>query len=115
MSNFSRRDFIVRGTLLGGFVAAGSSFLAACNKDKGGGDAAAPAALSCNDTSKLDDAAKGMRTTLGYVDKSVQAGKNCGNCKLYKAAMPGQCGGCTLLQGPINPEGYCNSWVTAAT
>ena len=28
----------------------------------------------------------------------------------YKAGGKNECGGCTLVKGPIHPQGYCNSW-----
>ena len=61
------------------------------------------------------EAEANMRGSLGYVDASVEDGKTCSNCALYTAATAGEsCGGCTLLKGPINPDGYCISWAMAA-
>ena len=79
--------------------------------------AAKPAAggLDCSDTSKLTEAEKGLRTSLGYVDKSTMPEKNCANCQLYvQPTTAGGCGGCTGSKGGINPAGYCNSWVAKA-
>ena len=68
--------------------------------------------LRCTDTAGLTPAEQATRSSLGYVDNSPHgAQKDCANCQLFEAAAEGQCGGCTLLAGPINPKGYCNSWV----
>ena len=60
----------------------------------------------------LEPAAVQTRNSLAYVDASPHgAAKNCTNCQFYEAApSAGQCGGCTIVPGPIHPEGYCNSW-----
>lgn len=96
-----RRD-LLRSVIALPVVAAAGSLLGAC----GGDDA-----LTCTDTAGLPPAAVTLRTTLAYVDQSPHgAQKNCLNCNFYQAAAANQCGGCTLIQGPIHPEGYCNSW-----
>lgn len=104
----SRRSFLGKSLA----VLASGAALAACGKKEAPG----PKALSCNDTTGLPPADLQMRTTLGYVDASVQPGKQCGGCQLYKAApADGQCGACTVVKGPIHPAGYCNSWMAKAT
>ncbi|MCB9604433.1 MAG: high-potential iron-sulfur protein [Sandaracinus sp.] len=101
-----RRD-LLRTVISLPVVAAAGSVLQAC----GGGESE----LSCNDTSGVPPAAQQMRTTLAYVEHSPHgAQKNCTNCNFFQAAAAGQCGGCTLIQGPIHPEGYCNSWAAKA-
>jgi len=94
----SRRVFLQTTAAL-----VGATALAAC----GGGEEA----LNCNDTSGLTEGQRSTRTSLGYVEASPHgATKNCANCNFYTAAAANQCGSCTLIQGPINPSGYCNSW-----
>ncbi len=48
---------------------------------------------------------------VGYVAKSVMAGKVCSNCSLY---LPGKSktavGKCSQVSGPIAPGGYCTIW-----
>lgn len=66
--------------------------------------------LSCNDTSGLSPADVTTRTSNGYVDHSQFSDKNCLNCQFYQAGQPNQCGTCTVVRGPIHPEGYCNLW-----
>ena len=103
----SRRSFLGKSLAV---LAAGAA-VAACGKKESAG----PKSLACNDTSSLAPADAQMRTTLGYVDVSVQQGKACSGCQLYKAApAEGQCGGCAVLKGTVNPNGYCNSWTPKA-
>jgi hypothetical protein len=52
-----------------------------------------------------------MRQSLGYVEQSVAPEHWCHNCAFWQAPAEGTpCGGCTLIQGPINPDGWCRSW-----
>ena len=118
--DISRRDFIQRLSLFG-VAGVGASMLAAC----GGGEQQAPAAetpaeepataaegFTCTDTSGLTEQELTMRNeTFMYVDTSTEEGKTCDNCALYVAAAEGQqCGTCTIIKGPIHPDGYCTSW-----
>lgn len=97
----SRRGFLA----VFGAGAAGLAVLASGCRKGGGSN------LVCTDVSKLSDAEKAARTSLKYVDKSTEAGKNCSNCQLFKAAaQAGVCASCTVLKGPINPLGHCASW-----
>ncbi len=100
-TNLSRRAFLSTC----GVGAAGLTLLiSGCRKGGGG-------ALTCTDVSGLSAAEKQARTSLKYVDTSPKKDKHCKNCQLYKApAKAGRCGGCTVVKGPINPEGYCSSW-----
>ena len=53
----------------------------------------------------------GMRAALSYVETSQYgAAKNCLNCEFWRAAARAACGGCTLIDGAIAPNGYCDSW-----
>lgn len=101
MAKISRRVFLVRGATLG--AAVGVTFTAlGC----GGGDS-----LTCTDTSALTPPEQATRSNLGYVDTSPHGtAKNCTNCNFFQPAGENQCGGCTLVKGPIHPSGYCNSW-----
>lgn len=91
----SRRD-AMRSLVI---FAAGSA-LVACKKE-----------LVCTDTSGLAPQDAATRTTLEYTDKSAIASKECAGCQLFKPAAPDACGACTVVKGPINPRGYCKSWV----
>lgn len=111
MTKLSRRTFLERAALLGAAAIAGPALLTACNG--GGGGEGEGGGLTCTDTSGLTPQESQMRTTLNYVDASATEGQNCTNCALYTAGADGECGGCTLLQGPIHPEGWCSSWAGA--
>ena len=121
--DISRRDFIQRLSLFGA-AGVGTSMLAAC----GGGEqqAATPAetptetptetpqaaeGFTCTDTTGLTEQEVTMRNQLQYVDASPDPEKLCSNCVLYTEPEAGaQCGGCTVVKGPIHPDGYCTSW-----
>jgi hypothetical protein len=96
----SRRFVLRQSAVFGAFVAFGA---AACNK---------PAAMTCTDTSGLSPADVQVRTSLAYVDTSVEAGKTCSGCQQFvPAPSAGACGTCKVVKGPINPGGNCKSFV----
>ena len=99
MSQISRRDALKRSLVV---LAAVPVALEACKKDE---------ALTCTNTSGLPAADLATRTTMNYVDRSADPNKACSRCQLFQAAAPGQCGGCTLVKGPINPAGSCTAFV----
>ena len=69
------------------------------------------ASADCNDVSGLTEADITQRNALGYVAKSEDAEKNCGNCRFYQPGTQANgCGGCQLFKGPVSPEGNCKSW-----
>ena len=69
------------------------------------------AKLECRDTSGLSAEELELRRSLEYQDTSPHGEvKNCQSCAFYVAAAKNECGQCTLIKGPINPHGYCNSW-----
>ncbi len=80
---------------------------------------AAPAAIygcskkpDCNDVSTLSPDELRLRTEIAkYVEQTPDAQKRCSGCSLYVAAGPEQCGGCTVVKGPIHPNGYCTLFV----
>lgn len=92
-SNLISRRAAVRNLIV---IAAGSA-LVACKKD-----------LACTDNAPED---MPTRTSLEYVDKSPNAAKVCSGCQLFKPAAPDTCGACAVVKGPINPMGFCKSWV----
>ena len=67
--------------------------------------------FSCEDTAGLKPDELELRSALEYRDRSPHdAAKNCANCAFFVTGDEGQCGGCTLVKGPIHPQGYCSSW-----
>lgn len=110
MDQISRKDFIFKGLVTGAALAGAGAILSQCGKKE---EKPAAAAASCNDTSTLSAEDKQQRTNLQYVEKSADPAKKCSTCALFIAPAAGAaCGGCNLVKGTINPEGYCTSWVT---
>lgn len=65
----------------------------------------------CTDASGLTQDQLNTREGLGYVDDSPHPENVCDNCQFWlPAEAGGNCGGCVVVPGPIDPEGYCNSW-----
>jgi hypothetical protein len=95
----SRRDVLKRSAAFGVLAAVGG---VACSK---------PKSLSCADTTSLSSADAQTRVTLAYVDNSVEPGKMCSGCQQFVPAAPDACGTCKVVKGPINPKGYCKSFV----
>lgn len=66
---------------------------------------------SCQDVSGLSEAEKTSRSALQYTDKAPSPDKHCDLCNFWQPAPdPSQCGGCTLVKGPIHPKGYCTAF-----
>ena len=97
-NSFSRRQWL-QGVGVG-LVAIGLPGLGACKKE-----------LACSDTAGLSDAELAMRNAQAYQDKSPEADKLCVGCQLFVPASPTECGKCSLIKGPISPNGYCKAWV----
>lgn len=125
MDKLTRKEFLQRLGLLGIGVLGAGSLLNSCG---GGGnetaskpaatpepapvEQAAPAADPCGDLTGLTEAEVNMRGTFQYVAQSKEAEKWCHNCALYVEPKDGaQCGGCQIIKGPINPDGWCMQWV----
>ncbi len=100
----SRREVLQRSAAFGVLAVVG----AGCGKEQ-------PKALSCTDTMGLSAADSQVRTSLAYVDNSVEPGKSCSNCQQYIPGAPDACGTCKIVKGPINPKGWCKSYVAKTT
>src|SRR5579863_2641478 len=99
----SRRSVLKQSAGLAALAMVGS---AACGKEK--------KVLSCMDTSALAPADLQTRTTLAYVDRSMDPTKICQACKQFIPAAPHACGSCKIIKGPINPIGNCKSFAAKA-
>jgi hypothetical protein len=99
----SRRTLLRQAAALGAFALVG----AACSKQ--------PASLTCTDTTGLSPADVTVRTTLVYLDTSLEPGRTCSNCQQFIPGAPNACGTCKILKGPINPKGSCKSYVAKPT
>ena len=81
--------------------------LSACGG--GGGE------LDCSSPMGLTPEQRTQRQALAYVDRAPNPSQRCEVCNFYTAApQPNTCGGCTLNLGPVNPQGYCSSFVPRA-
>jgi len=70
--------------------------------------------VDCTDVSGLTEPEVATRTNLEYVEASPHGTeKDCVNCRFYTGNETA-CGTCTLVKGPVNPRGYCKSWVIKA-
>lgn len=90
--------------------------LAACRGDdkKSGTEASGEAAQSTKGgtgcETPLDAKSKQMRKTLQYKEKAADASKACEKCAQYEKGKFGDCGGCKLFAGPVQPAGGCLSF-----
>ncbi len=120
MEKLTRKEFLQRLAMLGLGVFGAGSTLNACGS--GGEETAAkqsepaPKAAEvedpCNDLSGLTEAEINVRDTFKYVAQTPEEGKYCYNCALYTEPAEGaKCGGCQIMKGPINPDGWCMQWV----
>jgi len=104
-NEISRKEFLNKLPLLGIALVGGGVFLHSCSKSKTDED-------PCGDLSKLTEAEKQTRKDFQYIAKSQFPDKLCSNCQLWIAPEQGKtCGGCEIMEGPINPNGYCTAWV----
>ena len=117
----TRKNFLKHLSLTGIATLGAGSLLTACG---GGGDSQESASQSqsdggdqaasndpCSDTSGLTEQQKQTREQFDYVAETPNPEKRCDNCALWvKPEGDNPCGGCTLVQGPIHPAGYCTAW-----
>jgi hypothetical protein len=76
---------------------------------------ASASSANCNDLSGLTEAEINARNSVGYVEKTEDSAKNCGNCRFYQPGTQANgCGGCQLFKGPVNEGGNCKSWFAKA-
>ncbi len=114
VADMTHRDSIQRRHLLVlGGAGLATLALVACGQDKKDTPAktsksSAPGGTGCK--APVDANSKQMRSTLKYVDKTADEKKRCDNCAQYEAGKHGDCGGCKLFTGPVQPGGYCMSW-----
>jgi hypothetical protein len=115
-SDLSRRQFMQRFVAVGAIGLGSGTLLAACGGGETAPQGAAATAPACSDLTGLTEQEVAMRTQLQYVAVSADPAKHCVGCALYVVPVAGAaCGGCTLIKGPIAPEGSCLSWAAKAT
>ena len=97
----SRRAMLRRGVQLA-MITSSPALIHGCSKGT----------LECTDLAGLAQADKQLRAAQNYKDVSPFGDeRNCVNCEFFRSAGADQCGTCTVVKGPINPRGYCDSWV----
>jgi len=109
MDKLNRKDFFKKAALLSVSAISLPAFLESCagNKKK-----AATVSDPCSDTSNLTPTQLKTRTTFQYKGKSPYKNKYCTLCQFFIPPKSGaQCGTCQVVKGPINPDGYCNSFI----
>jgi hypothetical protein len=114
-NKITRKSFLKNMSVLGATAFGASTLITAC----GGGEpetqpapeAATAPADPCGDTTGLSESDLNMRRNLQYVHETPNPEQRCDNCQLWIAPENGECGGCSLFRGPVNPNGWCNSWV----
>ena len=127
-ARLSRRNFLTRAAAIGAAALGAGTILAACDGPsgqrqppggQGSGDPQADPEAACDDLSGLTEGEKNMRINqikqFKYVEESPYPDKICANCQFWVEPVGGtRCGGCQLIQGPIEPDGYCTSWAKKA-
>ncbi len=93
----TRREALRHLVVLSASVAV-PGFLAGCSKKP-----------TCTDVSGLSpDELKMRNETAAYVDSAPDPSKRCDVCVQWvPGASPTACGGCKVVKGPINPQGWC--------
>jgi len=107
-NKMNRKEFLKQLPILGIALCSGGLLLQGCSKSQTEED-------PCADVSTLTAEEKQTRKDFEYVSKSPFPDKLCENCELWVAPKEGNfCGACEIMEGPIHPKGYCNSWVKAS-
>jgi hypothetical protein len=110
-NKITRKSFLRNVSILGATTFGASALISACGRSEPEPDAATAADDPCGDTSGLSEADLNMRRNLQYVHETPYPEQRCDNCQLWLEPESGPCGGCALFRGPVNPAGWCNSWV----
>ena len=112
--SLDRRAFLQRLSFVGLGMAAVVSGCGSSDEPAAKPQAAKPQAAPdpCGDTSGLTEQDLNIRKSFQYVAQTPEPAKLCTNCQFWVAAPAGQtCGGCQIIKGSINPNGWCSQWV----
>jgi hypothetical protein len=93
VSHFSRRDVVQRAA---GVVATLALLPLAARPAK--------SAATC-----ADPASESLRESLHYAEAAPNPAQSCSACGFFSAG-DGGCGSCTIMSGPVNSKGHCDSW-----
>lgn len=92
MTGLTRRQLLLRAVPLG---MAGIAFARA-----------ARAAEAC-----VQPESESLRTSLNYTSAGADPAATCAHCAFFTTdAAGGACGGCTILGGPVDATGHCDSF-----
>jgi hypothetical protein len=71
---------------------------------------------SCLDVTGLSpDDVRARNDVAAYTEAAPDPAKKCSVCAQYLAAPSANaCGGCKVVKGPINPDGWCKLFTAAA-
>ena len=114
MKKINRKNFLKHTAALS-FTGLGViTFLSGCGKGQ-----KEPASESsqnekepCSDLSGLSESEKNTRDLYRYAADSPHDDKKCHMCNYFIPPKGNTtCGTCVIVKGPINPNGYCTSWV----
>ena len=115
--DYSRRKFINKCFSAGSLFFGGAIFLNSCNTNESSDKESENKKQStsedpCNDLSGVSSVELEKRQKFGYVKKSIDPERFCGNCGLHIPPVSEKdCGGCLLFKGPVSPDGYCIQYV----
>ena len=71
----------------------------------------APKAQACAGPDTLTSSEASLRDASHYVEAATDPAKVCTDCEFFQPGETGSfCGKCTVLLGPANPRGHCDSW-----
>ncbi len=111
--DYSRRKFINKCLNTGSSFFGGALLFNSCNtNDSSGGESEnkkqSTSEGACNDLSSVSSEEIEKRQKFGYIEKTTDPERFCGNCGLHIPPVSEKdCGGCLLFKGPVNPDGYC--------
>lgn len=91
MGNIRRREALVRGLQL---VSALSMI---------------PAVVRAESSSCVHADSESLRESLNYTDATPVAEQPCKACGFFSEPS-GSCGSCTIMSGPVDANGHCDSW-----
>ena len=137
----TRKKFLTNASMLGLTTFVGGTWLSACSSPSGqteqnteatapttppadepsaqaNAEAAGSGSEACNDLTGLTEVEIQQREQLQYVAQSNKEDQICANCRFWQPAPEGAesvCGGCQLIKGPINPNGWCQTWAPQQT
>jgi hypothetical protein len=112
MEKINRKKFLKNAAALGFTGFSAITFLSGCGEKKEESGETMKSSEPCSDLSGLTESEKQTRDLYRYVADSPHDDKKCHICNYFIPPDAGvKCGKCQIVKGPINPDGYCTSWV----